>query len=116
MVTSGLRKGQIYWCGLDPVAGHEQGSVRPVIIVSADAYNATRSPLVGIVPLTRSAAKNPIHLGFSTLESGLDTVSTALTDHARFIDRTRLRGTAIGVLTPLAMEALDRQLRRLYGI
>jgi len=37
-------RGQIFWCGLDPVPGHEQGALRPVIIISADAYNLSRSP------------------------------------------------------------------------
>ena len=47
----------IYWCGLDPTLAHEQGAVRPVIVVSADAYNKTQSPLVAIVPLTKAPPK-----------------------------------------------------------
>ena len=26
-----IEKGQIYWCSLDPVKGHEQGLTRPVV-------------------------------------------------------------------------------------
>jgi mRNA interferase MazF len=110
-----IEKGQIYWCGLDPVQGHEQGLTRPAVIFSADAYNQTRSPLTAIVPLTKSPV-NPIHLRFTAEETGLDSDSTALTDHARFIDRVRLRGEPIGHLSPVAMALLNRQLTRVFGL
>jgi mRNA interferase MazF len=111
-----IEKGQIFWCGLDPVQGHEQGATRPVVVVSSDAYNGTQSPLVGIVPLTRSPGKNPIHLTLEPAETGLQTASTALTDHARFIDRTRLKGPPLGRLGSVAMENLNRRIARLFGL
>jgi mRNA interferase MazF len=111
-----IEKGLIYWCGLDPVLGHEQGLTRPVVIVSADLYNRTKSPLVAIVPLTRSPLKNPIHISLAPEDTGLDTPSTALTDHARFIDRTRLKGDPIGRLRPAALDVLNRHLTRLFGL
>jgi len=111
-----IQRGQIYWCGLDPVQGHEQGLTRPVVIVSSDLYNASRSPLVGVVPLTKSAAKNPIHIPLLPAETGLESPSTALTDHARFIDRNRLKGDPIGVLQPQPLELLNRQLVRVFGL
>lgn len=111
-----IERGQIFWCALDPVEGHEQGATRPVVIVSADLYNASRSPLTAIVPLTRAPAKNPLHLTLSPEQTGLDTPSTALIDHARFIDRGRLRGAAIGKLQPSAMALVDRNLSRVFGL
>jgi mRNA interferase MazF len=111
-----IEKGQIYWCGLDPVHGHEQGSTRPVVVVSSDSYNGTQSPLAAIVPLTRAPVKNPIHVRFSPAETGLEAASTALTDHARFLDRTRLRGAPIGRLQPAALALLNRQLARVLGL
>jgi mRNA-degrading endonuclease toxin of MazEF toxin-antitoxin module len=39
-----VRRGEILWCDLEPRRGHEQDEVRPVLIVSADAYNESRSP------------------------------------------------------------------------
>jgi len=56
---------------------HEQGEVRPVIIVSADAYNETRSPLVAIVPLTRAVAKNAVAHRAVYRRTGLESPSTA---------------------------------------
>ena len=40
---------------------------------------------------TRSPAKNPLHVALAVNESGLESASTVLIDHARFIDRSRLR-------------------------
>ena len=111
-----IERGQIYWCGLDPVHGHEQGLTRPVVIVTADSYNRTLSPLTAIVPLTRSPMKNPIHVRLAVADTGLDADSTALTDHARFIDRSRLRGGAIGKVRPQAMGLINRQLGRVFGL
>jgi mRNA interferase MazF len=110
-----IERGQIYWCGLDPVHDHEQGLTRPVVIVAADSYNRTLSPLTAIVPLTKSPMKNPIHVRLAAADTGLDADSTALTDRARFIDRSRLRVGAIGKVSPEAMGRVDRQLGRVFG-
>jgi mRNA interferase MazF len=111
-----VRRGEILWCDLEPRRGHEQGEVRPVIVVSADAYNETRSPLVAIVPLTRAVAKNPLHVALSGAETGLDSPSTALIDHARFVDRSRLRAEAAGRLIGSAQARVDRNLARVFGL
>jgi mRNA interferase MazF len=111
-----IERGQIYWCGLDPVQGHEQGATRPVVIVSADQYNKTRSPLVAVVPLTRAPAKTPLHLRLPADHTGLESESTALIDHARFLDRARIRGTSAGRLSPSALATLDRLLSRVLGL
>ncbi len=106
------RRGEILWCDRQPRRGYEQGEVRPVIIVSADAYNETRSPLVAIVPLTRAVAKNPLHVALCVDETGLEAASTALIDHARFVDRSRLRPEAAGTLIRTAQARVDRNLAR----
>ena len=111
-----MRRGEILWCDLEPRHGHAQGAVRPVIIISADPYNESRSPLVAIVPLTRAVPKNLLHVALSTAETGLDSGSTALIDQARFIDRSRLRPEAAGRLTAGAQVRVDRNLARVLGL
>lgn len=32
-------RGEIYWADLQPVQGHEQGGLRPVLILSHDVFN-----------------------------------------------------------------------------
>lgn len=111
-----MRRGEILWCDLDRRQEHEQGEVRLVIVVSADAYNETRSPLVGIVPLTRAVSKNPLHVALSVAETGLASPSTALVDHARFVDRSRVRAEAAGRLTHVAQARVDQNLARVFGL
>lgn len=111
-----IERGQIYWCGLDPIQGHDQAPTRPVVIVSADSYNMTRSSLVAIVPLTKAPVKNPVHVGLTPEDTGLSLPSTALTDHARFVDRSRLRGIAVGRVSTAPMALLGRHLTRLFGL
>jgi len=111
-----IGRGQIFWCELDPVQGHEQGAIRPVVVISANPYNETRSPLVAIVPLTKSPPKTPVHVSLAPEESGLAMASTALIDHARFLDRSRLRGAPVGEVRPEALARLDRHLMRVLGL
>jgi mRNA interferase MazF len=111
-----VERGEIYWCDLEPRRGHEQGEVRPVVIISADPYNESYSPLIAVVPLTRVAAKNPIHVALSPEDTGMDSPSTALIDHARFIDRSRLRPGASGRLGISAKTRFNRNMVRLVEL
>jgi len=71
--------------------------------------------MVAIVPLTRAAPKNPLHLPLDARDTGLDSPSTVLVDQARFIDRSRLR-TQAGGLTAFPQVRLDRNLARVLGL
>src|SRR5438046_10015386 len=81
-----IRRGEIYWCDLEPKRGHEQGKLRPVIVISADPYNQSRSPLAAVIPLTRASVKHPLHVEMRASECGLKEDSTALVDHLKFVD------------------------------
>jgi len=93
----------------------QKGEVRPAIIVSADACNESRSPLVAILPLARAQVKNPLHVTLTIDETGLDAASTSLID-ARFVDRSRLRPDAAGRLIRSAQARVDRNLARVFGL
>ena len=45
-----MRRGEVWWCNLDPAIGAEQKKQRPCIIVKDDAVGVL--PLKVIVPLT----------------------------------------------------------------
>lgn len=111
-----MKRGEIYWCDLEPRRGHEQGARRPVVIVSADPYNQSQSPLIGIIPLTTASSKNPIHVVLPSQETGLNMLSTALVDHARFLDRARLSASPAGALSPAAQSQIDRNLARVLAL
>jgi mRNA interferase MazF len=111
-----IRRGEIYWCDLEPKRGHEQGKVRPVIVVSADPYNQSRSPLAGVIPLTHTVIKHPLHVELTATETGLKDDSTALVDHLKFLDRERLAEGPVGRLSGSALARIDRNLMRVLGL
>ena len=78
-----------------------------------------RSESVVRVPLKRTGRSESVvrvSKKFSTKQTGLDAPSTALVDHARFLDRRRLQGAPIGHLQTEALTRLDHHLARVFGL
>ena len=81
-----MRRGDVYVVSLDPGEGHEQRGKRPVLVVSADGFNAlTRVPIV--VPIT-SGGNFARHAGFTVSLAGAGTRTTGVVrcDQPRPID------------------------------
>ncbi|MFH0975996.1 MAG: type II toxin-antitoxin system PemK/MazF family toxin [Spirochaetota bacterium] len=51
-----ILRGEIYWADLNPVIGHEQGGLRPVLIISQDVFNE-KSGTVIVIALTSQPQK-----------------------------------------------------------
>jgi len=83
-------RGEIWLAVLDPVRGHEQGGRRPVLIISADIYNAGPAGLVAVFPLTKTHRGIPLHVPVHPPEGGLKVSSAILTDAIRSISKDRL--------------------------
>jgi mRNA interferase MazF len=47
------KKGEIIWCKLDPISGHEQAGTRPCVVISGGVFNL-KTGLAVICPLTSS--------------------------------------------------------------
>ena len=41
-------RGEIYWADLQPVHGHEQGGVRPVLVLSHDLFNERSGTVIAL--------------------------------------------------------------------
>jgi mRNA interferase MazF len=95
--------------------GHEQGGIRPVIIVSADEFNRNTSRLVFIVPVTRRERTNPFHVAISPTRGGLRHRSFALCEMIRSISTQRLL-YRIGTIDDAAMAEIGDRLRVLLGL
>ena len=87
------KAGEIWNVNFDPRVGHEQGGVRPVLVISNDAFNAIRNGLVFVVPLTGTDRGITSHVRIEAGVGGLTKPSFALCEQAksqsvdRFIDR-----------------------------
>lgn len=99
----------------DPVTGHEQGGVRPALVVSVDAHNTKPNRLVALAPLTTRDRGVPLHVRVLPPEGGLDRPSFVLCDHTRFASQVRLQ-FRLGTVEPSTLWAVEGILRRLIGL
>lgn len=81
-----MRAGEIWRVSLDPTAGHEQRGTRPVLIVSAEAFNrVTGMPVVVPVTTGRDFARRR---GFAVAldKAGTRTTGAIRCDQPRALD------------------------------
>ena len=81
-----MERGDIWMVSLDPTSGHEQQGMRPVLIVSATAFNrVTRTPVV--LPIT-TGGNFARTRGFAVSLTGAGTKTTGVVrcDQPRALD------------------------------
>ncbi len=54
-----FHRGEVYYADLDPVTGHEQGGIRPVLVIQNDTGNY-HSPTIIVIAVTRRTFKKPM--------------------------------------------------------
>lgn len=105
-----MRRGDVYDADLDPTEGSEQAGVRPVVIVSRNAINASSTLVLG-VPCTTFRGR---HIYQSQVllrapDGGLRVDSVALCEQVRVLSKTRLRRQR-GTLSSRTMTLIDHAL------
>ena len=109
-------RGTVVLLDLDPARGHEQHGLRPCIVVSdPEAAADQRYPLIGIVPVTRTAAAGALYPALEAGPSGLKTRSYALIDHVRSVDKRRIR-RSYGRIRTEEIAAIDEGLTLFLGL
>jgi mRNA interferase ChpB len=81
-----MERGDIYLVSLDPTSGHEQQGTRPVLVVSASAFNRlTKTPVV--LPITRGGNfARTAGFAVSLTEAGTKTTGVVRCDQPRALD------------------------------
>ena len=88
-----LNRGDIYLITPDPTSGHEPSGRRPVLVISAGAFNrATRLPIV--LPVTRGG-ESVRRLGFAVTLTGLKTTGIVRCDQPRALDLEACDGVKV---------------------
>lgn len=108
-----MERGDIYLVSLDPTSGHEQRGARPVLIVSATAFNKiTRTPIV--LPIT-SGGNFARTAGFavSLMGAGTQTTGVIRCDQPRALDLGARHGRKLECAPP---EIVDEALAKLAAI
>jgi mRNA interferase MazF len=105
-----MKRYDIHWAMLDPVAGSEMDKQRPVVIVSLDVLNS-RLQTVTICPLT-----SQLHPSWRTRiqVQCADKQAEIAVDQICTLSQTRL-GAKIGTLTAANVSDLRRLISEMYG-
>jgi mRNA interferase ChpB len=107
-----MNRGDIYLVSLDPTAGHEQKGSRPVLIVSADAFNqATKLPVV--LPIT-SGGEFARRLGFAVPITGIKTTGVIRCDQPRVLDLSARHGRKVDTLPVSIMDEVLARVATLF--
>lgn len=109
-------RGEIYLANLSPVAGSEQGGIRPVLVIQNDIGNEN-SPTTIVAALTGNLKKiyMPTHVELSKDKFSLDEESIVLLEQIRTIDKLRL-GRRISKLDDETMAKVDEALAISVGL
>ena len=64
-----ILRGDIWWADLNPVRGHEQAGVRPVLIISQDVFNQRSGTVIALASTSQEpTAKFPLTFELTTPE------------------------------------------------
>lgn len=106
-----MKRGDVYLVSLDPTAGHEQKGMRPVLVVSPDAFNKlTKAPIV--VPIT-SGGNFARLSGFTVELIGSKTMGVVRCDQPRALD---LGARKAKKLERVSAEVMDDVLAKLITL
>src|SRR5687768_12761108 len=109
------RFGDVWQVDLDPIVGHEQGGIRPAVVVSADPLNEGPSRLALVVPVTRTYRGVPFHVEVTPPNGGLKHRSYALCEMVRSISTERMQ-FRIGAMEQSTMDDIGYRLRVLLDL
>ena len=109
-------RGEIWTADLDPIRGHEQAGLRPVLVVSTDRFNHGLADMVIIVPLTRTGRRIPHHVVVEPPEGDVTKRSYILCDSVRSISREHLGERVWGRVSEEIMAKVADRLRILLEL
>jgi mRNA interferase MazF len=108
-----ILRGDIRWADLNPVRGHEQAGLRPVLILSQDIFNE-RSGTVIAVALTSQPQKAGFPLTLELRTVKLDKRSWVKISQIRTLSVERI-GKIIGRVSPEEIEQVIDGLDEIIG-
>ena len=106
-----ILRGEIWWADLNPVRGHEQAGVRPVLMISHDVFNQ-RSGTVVALAITSQAPNARFPLTLEILTAALPKRSWVKISQIRTLSIERL-SSRLGAIAP---EELDEVIEGLNEI
>lgn len=113
-----MRRGDVHWCDLGEPVGSAPAKRRPVVVVSADAYNASRLRTVVVAALTSNTALAalPGNVFAPAVLTGLPRDSVVNVTALLTLDRAVLDPIRAGHLPADLMAAVDAGLRGVLAL
>ncbi|MBL7066125.1 MAG: type II toxin-antitoxin system PemK/MazF family toxin [Anaerolineae bacterium] len=109
------RRGDIFTVDFEPVRGHEQGKVRPALIIQNDIGNRY-SPTIIVAAITSGErARYDVNVEIKASEGGLVRDSIVLLNQIRTVDKSRL-DRCWGHLSEKSIARVDEALKISLGL
>jgi mRNA interferase MazF len=110
-------RGDVCWADLGEPKGSKPAKRRPVLVIQADPYNASRlnTTLVAVITSNTALAAMPGNVFLPAVASGLPKDSVLNVTALATIDKADL-DPPVGRLPSSLMTELDRGLRRVLGL
>lgn len=110
-------RGQIWWANLQDPVGSEPGFKRPVLVVQADSYNASKIQTVIVIALTSNMrlADAPGNVALTRSVTGLPKDSVANVSQVMTLDKNDLSDAA-GTVDRLTLYQIDHGLRLVLSL
>jgi mRNA interferase MazF len=108
-----ILRGDVYWADLNPVRGHEQAGLRPVVILSKDIFN-DRSGTVIAMAITSQSQHAGFPLTLELTETNLPKQSWVKISQVRTLSTERL-GKKIDHLPPEILSQLVEGINEIIG-
>jgi mRNA interferase MazF len=107
-----IERGEIWWADLSPPRLSEPGYRRPVVVIQADSFNASRihTVIVAVITGNLALAQAPGNVRLPARSSGLSRESVINVTQLLTLDRSYLT-ESVGKLTPRLQRSLDEGLR-----
>lgn len=112
-----IERGGIYWAQLGRPVGSRPAKRRPVLVISADAYNRSRlaTVLAAVVTSNTALATMPGNVFLPTVATGLPRDSVVNVTALVTLNKTDL-GEKAGATPSALLSEVDRGLRRVLGL
>ncbi|NBK19220.1 type II toxin-antitoxin system PemK/MazF family toxin [Anaerotruncus sp. 1XD42-93] len=110
-----FHRGEVYYADLNPVIGHEQGGVRPVLVIQNDTGNYHSSTII-VIAVTRRTFKKPKQPTHVVLDDAQGLApSLFMSEVVRTIDKRRVQ-SYVGRLTKEQMRRVNAALLVSVGL
>jgi mRNA interferase MazF len=112
-----IRRGSIYWADLGEPQGSRPAKRRPVLVIQAGSFNASRlnTTLAAVITSNTGLAAMPGNVFLPATSSGLPKDSVVNVTALVTLDKIDLDAET-GHLPPALMNDVDRGLRRVLGL